>query len=443
MNRGDDDFLHRLARNIRNQVARRRDKLVPAAFAELWERPRFSVWFGGRDAAKSWSIARVLLVMAAEQPLRVLCCREIQGSLRQSSYQLLSDQVRILELHDTFSVGADRIIGRNGSEFFFEGLLHNTNKIRSYEGIDIVWVEEAQSVSSQSWEELIPTIRKPGSRFYVSFNPMKAEDPCYLRFIKSERPDVLVRKVSWRDNPFHSGEMEVERRWLLKTDPEAHAHVWEGEFQTHTDAQIFRGKYSVAPFEPALDWSGPYYGCDWGFSQDPTVLIKCWVYERSLYVEAEAYAVKCDNDKLPKLFRRIDGSDREIIRADNARPEQISHMKQHGFPRITAAEKWKGSVEDGIAHLRSYERIVVHPDCKHTAEEMRLYSYKVDRLSGNVMADVVDAHNHCIDALRYAVEPLMKRKGVSSFDLTPEAMAAISRGLQQGSAPRFGRDWLT
>jgi phage terminase large subunit len=416
VSRGDDDFLHRLTRGIRNQIARRRDLLVPPAFQVLQERARYIVLYGGRNGGKSWSIVRTLLDMAAETPLRILCCREIMASIRESSFRLLVDQIRALGLEEAFTVASDRIIGRNGSEFIFEGLFHNISKIRSYEGINICWVEEAQNVSEASWVDLIPTIRTPGSRFFISFNPMHETDPVYVRFVKSERPDVLPKRVSWRDNPYHSAEMEAERLWLLKTDPDAHAHVWEGEFQAHSDAQIFHGKWSVEAFEPQPGWSGPYFGCDWGFSQDPTVLMKSWVYERSLYVEAEAWAVKCDNDKLPALFRRIDGSDREIIRADSARPDQISHMQKNGFPRITACEKGKGSVEDGIAHMRSYERIVVHPSCTHTEQEMRLYSYKVDKLSGNVMADVVDKNNHCIDALRYALEPLMKKKGATFFD---------------------------
>ena len=429
-----DKLLRRLGSMLKRSPA----ELLPPAFQVLHERARYIVLYGGRDAAKSWSIARKLLVMAAEAPLRILCCREIQGSIRQSAYQLLADQVRLLGLGGVFNVAADRITGRNGTELIFEGLFRNASKIRSYEGINIVWVEEAQNVSELSWSELIPTIRMPGSRFFISFNPMTADDPVGLRFVKSERPDVIAKKVSWRDNPYHSAEMEAERRWLEKTDPDAHAHVWEGEFQAHSEAQVFHGKYSVAPFEPASDWSGPYFGCDWGFSQDPTVLVKAWVHERSLYVEAEAYAVKCDNDKLPALFRRIDGSDKEIIRADSARPEQISHMQKNGFPRITACEKWKGSVEDGIAHLRSYERIVVHPSCTHAAQEMRLYSYKIDKLSGNVMADVVDKNNHVIDALRYAVEPLMKKKGGSWFSVDSKTSAALARGLAAGSAPQLG-----
>jgi phage terminase large subunit len=438
-----------LARRLASALERSRGTLVPPAFQFLWQTVRYIVLYGGRDAAKSWSIARTLLVMAEGRPLRVLCCREIQGSIKESAYRLLADQVHLLDLVDAFSVGADRITGRNDSEFFFEGLRFNANKIRSYEGIDIVWVEEAQSVSERSWEELIPTIRKPASRFYISYNPMTDSDPVHARFIAQPRADVLARKVSWRDNPYHSAEMEAERVWLLKTDPDAHAHVWEGEFQTHSDAQVFKGKYSIEAFEPTQGWSGPYFGADWGFSSDPTALVKCWVHERSLCIEHEAYAVKCDLDKTPELFGRIDGSEREIIRADSARPETISYMKQHGFPRMEGVEKWKGSVEDGIAHLRSYERIVVHPRCTHTAQEMRLYSYKVDRLSGNVMADVVDKNNHCIDALRYACLPLIKRKGGSYFDLTPEQSANLSRVVraiptsQFPIAPRRGGGGLT
>ena len=162
------------------------------------------------------------------------------------------------------------------------------------------------------------------------------------------------------------------------------------------------------------DWSGPYFGGDWGFAQDPTALVKMWVYENVLYIEYEAYAIGRDIDKTPALFELVPGSDKEIIRADSARPETISYMQQHGYPRMRACEKWKGCVEDGIAHIRSYERIVIHPRCTHAQQEARLYSFKVDRLTGNVMAEAEDRHNHIWDSVRYGLEPVIKRRR-SSF----------------------------
>ena len=390
--------------------------LAPPIFDFLLGPGRYKVAWGGRGSAKSWSVARVLLGMAATAPLRILCAREFQSSIADSVHRLLADQIDALGLTDQFDVLQHEITSRCGSLFIFRGMHVNPRNIRSLEGTDICWVEEADTFTNESWENLIPTIREPGSQIWVTFNPRREEDPTYQRFIKSPPPDAVVRQVNWRDNPYFPAELAAERDYLASVDPEAYAHIWEGECQVHGEAQVFRGKWCIEAFEPEprnqgiAGWHGPYFGADWGFAKDPTVLVKCWVHKNCLYVEAEAYAVGCDIDKTPELFYEIEGSERHIIRADNARPETISHLRQNGFRRMVPCEKWKGSVEDGIAHLRSYERIVVHPDCKHTAQEMRLYSYKVDRLSGNVLADVEDRHNHTIDALRYACEPLIKRQ---------------------------------
>lgn len=388
--------------------------LAPAAFDFLLAEGRYKVAHGGRGSAKSWSVARTLLGLGAVRPLRVLCAREYQASIADSVHRLLADQIDVLGLTREYDVTDAEIVSKCGTLFIFRGLHVKPRNIKSVEGIDICWVEEADTFSDTSWENLIPTIRKPGSEIWVTFNPRLEEDPTYKRFVKEPPPGAIVKEVSWRDNPYFPTELAEERDYLQRVDPEAHAHVWEGKCQVHGEAQVFRGKWFGESFEPQAGWSGPYYGADWGFARDPTALVKMWVHQNTLYVEHEAYAVGCDIDKTPKLFQAIDGADRETIRADNARPETISYMKQHGFPRMMGCDKWKGCVEDGIAHLRSYERIVIHPRCTHALQEMRLYSYKVDKLSGNVMADVEDKHNHIVDSMRYGIEPLIKRRR-SSF----------------------------
>jgi phage terminase large subunit len=173
---------------------------------------------------------------------------------------------------------------------------------------------------------------------------------------------------------------------------------------------VLRGRYRVEPFERSASWAGPYYGADWGFATDPTTLVVCWVddTERTLYIEHEAYGVGVEMDMTPAMFAAVPDSDKHTIRADSARPETISYMQRHGYPRMVAAHKGPGSVEDGVEHLRSYAAIVIHPRCKHTAEEARLWSYKRDRLSGDVLPALEDRHNHCWDAIRYALEPIIK-----------------------------------
>lgn len=399
---------------------------VPPAFDFLNEPARYLVAYGGRGSAKSWSICRRLLREALWKPIRVLCCREIQLSVEESVHHLIESQIADVGLGDYFDVLEKRITSKAGAEFLFAGLRSNVTKLLSMEGIDRVWVEEAAAISHNSWEKLIPTIRRPGSQIFVSFNPDLEDDPTYKRFIKSPPPDAIVRKVSWRDNPHFPDELRREMEYLARVDPDAYQHVWEGATRSHSDAQVFKNKFAIEAFEPEPGWDGPYYGADFGFN-DPTVLIKCWVSERTLYIEREAYAVSCDIDRTPALFDAVPDARLHIIRADSSRPETISYLKQHGYSEIVGVEKWPNSVEEGVQFMRQFERIVIHPRCEHVAAEFRLYSYKVDRLSGDVLPELADKHNHCIDAIRYAIAPLIRSNDFSSWVEFEKGQAARAR----------------
>jgi phage terminase large subunit len=380
---------------------------LPEAFQFLTEAARYKVAYGGRGSAKSWSVARVLCLLAASKPVRILCARELQSSIRDSVHRLLADQIEALNLSSRLEIQNAEIRGVNGSLFIFEGLRHNTTKIKSMEGIDICWVEEAERVSEESWKILVPTIRKPSSEIWVTFNPEQETDPTYTRFVKNPPPDAIVRKVNHDQNPWFPIELRKEMEYDYRVDPDSAAHIWGGECRKIGDAQVLKGKWTIDDFTPEADWNGPYYGADWGFSQDPTTLVRMWIHKRNLYIEYEAYGVGVEITETPALFDNVPGSRKHTIRADSARPETISYMKRQGF-NIMAAKKGPGSVEDGIAHLRGYEKIIIHPRCKYAAQEARLYSYKVDKLTGDILPILLDANNHIIDAIRYGLEPVIK-----------------------------------
>ena len=380
---------------------------LPEAFQFLTEAARYKVAYGGRGSAKSWSVARVLCLLAASKPVRILCARELQSSIRDSVHRLLADQIEALNLSARLEIQNAEIRGVNGSLFIFEGLRHNTTKIKSMEGIDICWVEEAERVSEESWKILVPTIRKPSSEIWVTFNPEQETDPTYTRFVKNPPPDAIVRKVNHDQNPWFPIELRKEMEYDYRVDPDSAAHIWGGECKKIGDAQVLKGKWTIDDFTPEADWNGPYYGADWGFSQDPTTLVRMWIHKRTLYIEYEAYGVGVEITETPALFDNVPGSRKHTIRADSARPETISYMKRQGF-NIMAAKKGPGSVEDGIAHLRGYEKIIIHPRCKYAAQEARLYSYKVDKLTGDILPILLDANNHIIDAVRYGLEPVIK-----------------------------------
>ena len=193
-------------------------------------------------------------------------------------------------------------------------------------------------------------------------------------------------------------------------------------------AQVLAGCYRIEAFEPQTRWDGPYFGVDWGFASDPTVMVKCWIDGKTLYVEQEAWGEHVETVDVPALFDRIEGARQHVIRADSARPEMISHLRNHGYPGMRAADKWPGSVEDGIGWLRGME-IVIHPDCKHAQEEARLWSYKTDRLTGDVLPKLEDRNNHVIDAIRYSVEPLIRRGGMGVSQVMASARRRMGNRL--------------
>lgn len=373
-------------------------------FAE--SQARYLVAWGGRAAARSWTFGALMLLRASQRKTVCLCARETQESIGDSVHRVLANTIDRLSLPG-WDVQQYRIVHVNGSEITFRGIRTDPAKIKSTEGVDICLVEEAEAVSENSWSYLTPTIRKDGSQIWVTFNTRFETDPTYKRFVINPPPNSLIKKVSFRDNPWHNKEMEAERLHMLATDPDAYACVWEGEPARSTLAQVLSGKVSIRSFEAQPTWDGPYYGIDWGFATDPTAANRVWIHNGALWIDYEAHGIRSEIDELPELLMGVPGLDAHISRADSARPETISYLVRHGFPRIQPARKWPGSIEDGVAHLRGYSEIVIHPRCEHTILETRLYSHKVDRLTGDVLPDIVDKHNHHMDALRYALQPII------------------------------------
>lgn len=398
---------------------------LPPKLLAVYGPPRGSVQYratyGGRGSGKSYAAALMAAVWGYAEPLRILCTRDLQVSIKESFHAEVKSAIAAHPwLADHYDVGVDYLRGANGTEFIFRGLRHNTGSIKSLAKIDLTIVEEAEDVPEESWLALEATVfRQPASELWAVWNPRIDGSPVDKRFRQSPPPGALIAQVNWNDNTFFPVGMDaLRRREQSRLDPATYAHVWEGAYLTNSNSQVLAGKVSVREFEPARGWSGPYYGLDWGFASDPTTAVRCWVNERTLYVEHEAGGVGLElDDTAAYLSARIPGLAEHTVRADSARPESISHVSRRGLSRIVSVEKWPGSVKDGIAHLRAYDQIVIHPRCRETINEARLYSYKVDRLTGDVLPDVIDAHNHYIDAIRYALSPLI-RKGDAPIGLS-------------------------
>lgn len=384
---------------------------IPSAFRPLFKPHRYKASWGGRGSTKSHSFVAAQAILAAQKPLRIMAAREIQKSIEDSTKRLWEDKIKALGLEGHYHVLKSEIRGYNGTLIRFAGLRTNPDAIKSAEGFDILDIEEANTVSQESLDLAIPTFRKPGSEIWARWNPRDATDPIdkMFRGEKGPPPGAALMPVSWRDNRWLSDELRAEIEHARRTDPEKYAHVWEGAYRTMSEARVFRN-WRVEEFETPPD-AEFYFGADWGFSVDPTVLVRCFIIGRTLYVDAEAYAVGCAIDKTPDLFDTVAGAREWVIRADSARPETIDYMKRNGYPRIQAARKGAGSVEEGVEFLKSYD-IVVHPRARHVIEELTFYSWKVDKLTGDIQPVLADKDNHTIDALRYAVEGVRRNKGV-------------------------------
>ena len=379
---------------------------TPEVFEPLLGRARYKGAHGGRGSGKSHFYAELLIERCIMAKTDAVCVREVQRTLKQSVKKLLELKIEALGVGKMFEVQDTQIKTPYGGLIIFEGMAnHTADSIKSLEGFDIAWVEEAQSLSQRSLDLLRPTLRKDGSELWFSWNPSLDTDPvdAFLRPADPADlpPDAVVIEANYRDNPWLPDVLQQEADYDRKRDPDKYAHVWLGKYQQNSEARVFKN-WTVEEFErPA----GTHHrlGADWGFAVDPTVLVRCDIEGRKLYVDYEAHMIGCEIVNTPELFMSVPDAEKWVITADSARPETISYMQKHGFPKIVSAIKGAKSLEEGVEFLKSFD-IVVHPRCKHLIDELTLYSYKTDPLTGQVMPILEDKDNHVIDALRYACE---------------------------------------
>ncbi len=397
---------------------------MPVAFSPLLKvKARYKGFFGGRGSAKSHSFAESLVIRASQEPVRVLCGREIQRSIKESVKKLLDDKIVKLGLAHAFTSTTNQISSSTGAWFGFEGLRNNIDTIRSMEGIDIFWNEEANTTSLNSLNTVIPTIRKEGSELWFSWNPRFKTDPVDVMFrgehvIDGDLPMagydewMISRRVNFDSNKWFPEVLRAEMERDKRRDPDRYAHIWLGEYAKHTASRVFNN-WRIGTMDVPLN-QRPYYGADWGFV-DPTVLVRCYVFEaqRVLYIDAEVYQSNCPIDKTPALFDTLDGgaARKWPMKADSSRPETINYLANHGYPQISGARKGPKSVEEGVEFLKNYD-IVIHPNCPRVIDEFSLYSYEVDKLTEAVLPKLADEHNHVIDAVRYAVEDLRRESKI-------------------------------
>ncbi len=386
----------------------------PAKLECLFQPARYKVLHGGRGSAKSWGIARALLIQAAQKPLRVLCTREVQKSIKDSVHRLLNDQAQALGLGGFYEVLETEIRGRNGSIFLFAGLAqHTVESIKSFEGVDIVWVEEAQVVTKRSWDVLLPTIRKEGSEVWLSLNPDMETDETYQRFVANPPPGAVVVAMNWRDNPWFPQVLERERQETLRRDPDNYANIWEGQPKLVADGAIYKteierlhadGRIRALPYDPLLSvhtvWDlGWNDAMSIGFFQRSGAEVRCLDYiedsHRTLdwYVgEIEKRPWRWGTDFVPH-----DGRARNF-QTGKSTEEALQAMgrKVHVLPAL--------DVEEGIKAARMmFPRVYFDKDkTGRLLECLKRYQRSTNQTTGEPMGPLHDEFSHGADMFRYA-----------------------------------------
>ncbi len=366
----------------------------PAKLECLFRPSRYKVLYGGRGGAKSWGVARALLIKAAEKPLRILCARELQTSIRDSVHKLLSDQITALGMDSFYTVQQATIKGVNGSEFSFAGLRQNVDQIKSFEGVDIAWVEEAQRVSRSSWNTLIPTIRKDGSEIWVTFNPELEEDDTYQRFIVHPPHNCITERVGWQDNPWFPQVLRDEKDSLAERDHQSYLNVWEGMCRSVVDGAIFgkqmleaeaEGRITRVPYDATkpvhriwdLGWADSV--AIW-FVQMVGMELRAIRYLEDRQKTISHYLAECQNfgyvydtDWMPhdaqnKTLAAAGKSIEEIMLAANCKPRIVPRMPivdSINAARTIFPTVWfdRENCADGLHCLRHYQ-YEVDPDTK-------------------------------------------------------------------------------
>jgi phage terminase large subunit len=398
---------------------------VPEAFMPLEGDHRYIGAYGGRGSGKSHYFGERWLRENVADKFDFVCLRETLKSLEFSVRKLLVSKISAYNAGAYFDVQDRQIKSVHGGVTIFEGMQnHTADSIKSLEGFDRGWFAEAQAASDKSLTLLRPTIRKPGSQLWFDWNPDQPSDPvdALLRGGKPP-PRSSIVEVNYQANPLFPEELREEMEYDRGRDPDKYANVWLGRYRQNSEARVFKN-WRIEEFDIAPEWI-LRQGADWGFSVDPSVLVQTAIVGRTLYITHEAYRVGCEVDFLPDLFRTIPDAERWPTIADSSSPQTISYMQRHGFPKMIAAVKGARSVEEGVSFLQSFD-IIVHPRCVHTIDELRAYSFEVDKLTSVVLNKLADKDNHVIDSLRYACEGARRMQANhAEHDFTKSAAQGI------------------
>lgn len=406
------------------------------AYIPLLKFKRFKGARGGRGGAKSHFFCEQIVENMLTRHTRQACLREVQNSIRDSVKQLIEDKIARHNVAHLFTVTDREIVCKETDSLcIFRGLKnHTAASIKSLEGFTDAFFEEAQTISQRSLDLTIPTFRT-NSQMSFAWNPENATDPVDALFEQGfyidGDDDFICVDVNYWDNPFFPEELRRDMRRDRKRDPEKYEHIWCGGYVKNSEARVFKN-WVCEGFETPLIGVDFMQGADWGYSVDPSVLIRGFIGDyvkgraipnrngRTLFIDHEAYRVGVEIDHTPQLFDHLVKEQgvpilsqvkcaRDVPTiADSSNPQAISYLKRHGYSLMRGAVKGPNSIKEGITFLQSFD-IVVHPRCTHTRDELTHFSYEIDPHTKMVLPKLSEKKNHVIDSMRYMVEPLRRQ----------------------------------
>lgn len=387
----------------------------PAKLGFLFQKKRYKVARGGRGSGKSWGFARALLILGAQSPIRILCTREIQKSIQQSVHQLLRDQITALGLGNIYEVLNTEIRGKNGTEIYFAGLSNETaESLKSFEGVDIVWCEEAQNISKRSWEILIPTIRKPESEIWITYNPDLETDETHQRFTVNAPEDCVSVLMNYIDNPWFPQVLEQERLACKAKYPKDYPNIWEGKCRPAAEGAIYYDEMESVtnnnqiinlPYDPKLK---VHVVVDLGWNDAMSIIlvqkniseIRIIEYIEDTHRKLSDYSQELKEKRYNwgKLFIPHDGYNETVASASPARI-----LKDLGWDIPDKADLVEMSIENGIKATREvFPRVYFNKDkTTRLVECLKRYRRIVPRNTNEPRTPMHDEFSHGADAFRY------------------------------------------
>jgi len=385
----------------------------------LYEPKQFKVLHGGRSSTKSTSVAKALLRLSFNTSGKIVAAREYLGDIRDSVHALFCRIIKDVKEYDYFfNITTTHITNKtNGNEILFKGIRdYKADSIKSVENIGYLWLEEGSFISKYAWDIVEPTLREHGCELWITMNPQRETDFLYNEFIvngkKNYKEDLYIQQLNWYNNKHLSERTIASIIRKRETDFDTYMHVYGGQCLKNDNVLVFKKDFFVIQDFEEPQGIHPYYGLDFGWT-DASAGIRCYIHEDNLYVTHEFkrshVSVDLLGEELEKTLKDYKKNGKYILTADSSSPDLINLLSKYGYPAKPAI-KGRGSIEAGIAYIKTFKKCYVHPRCNEFLKEIYNLKYETDKYSGQIKDKIEDKNNHLVDSWRYSLEGCMKNR---------------------------------